>query len=729
VTRRAAILGSLLLGLPALALVAALLLLDGATLRPRLIAAAETATGRPVTIGEVGLALSLTPTLTLKEVGVGNLPGGSRPQMLTARHAEVTVALWPLLAGRVEIRRILLDAPDLLLERDADGRGNWSLARPAAPPGPAAPVAPAPARPPARPVIDLLEMRGAQITWRGASPLTITLPRLTLRLPATGEAVLEAEAERRGEPLALRLRGDPALLAGGPAPITAELRGLGVTVTATGQVVDGALTAQLTATAPDLRGLAPGLPPLGPLAAGAVLVAGPSGVTLSDIRLALGPAEPLPGLRLQAARAETAGLDAPLALAVEAARGGTPIRLTGQAAPLRDLGAETLPFDLALAAGESRVTARGTLASGGARPRLVLALSGPLLDLDALSAPPPGPAAPAAAPANPAPPPDPRVIPRIPIPFAALTMADAAITLDLGRLIAGGQAMTAVRAEARLRDGVLALDPFAATLPAGPLEGRLALQAADQQVALRLASPSLDLAGLATMAGQRAWLAGPAELDLDVAGRGADTRAVAGSLGGTIGIALVDGAIARAAVAAVPDAALRLLMPGGLPAGDLALRCLAVAGVAEAGVLRLSTLHADSALLRAGGTGLVQLSAETLALRLNAEATGGRIALRAPVEVAGPWLAPRLAVEPGAAAAAGLAAMLATQASPDRTLSGLAESLAGRGAALPGCGPALAAARGGRAGALPAQPEATPAPAPAPAAPRAGDLLRGLLGR
>lgn len=723
-TRRAALLGSLLLGLPALALLAALLLLDGATLRPRLIEAAEAATGRRVTIGEVGLALSLTPTLTIRDLGVANLPGGSRPQMLTAREAQVTLALWPLLAGRVEIRRILLDAPDLLLERDAEGRGNWSLARPAAPPGPATP---SPGRPATRTVIDLLEMRGAQFAWRGASPLAVALPRLTLRLPAADDAVLEAMAEFRGQPLALTLRGDPALLSGRPAPLAAELRGLGVTLTATGQVAGGALTAQLAATAPNLDGLARGLPPLGPLAARAALEAGPAGFALQDIAITLGPAEPQPGLLVQAARASAATLDAPLTLTIEAARGGTPIRLTGQTAPLRDLGAATLPFDLALAAGESRVTARGTLTTGGARPRLVLALSGPLLDLDALLASPAAAPAPVAAPAGPAPPPDPRLIPRIPIPFAALHAVDAAVTLDLARLIAGGLPMRAVRAEARLQDGALALDPFAATLPAGPVEGRLGLQAADQQVTLRLASPSLDLAGLAALAGQRAWLTGSAELELDVAGRGADTRAVAASLSGTVGIALVDGGIARAAVAAIPDAALRLLVPAGLPAGDVALRCLAVAGVAEAGVLRLSTLHADSALGRAGGTGVVQLGAETLALRLNAEATGSRIALRAPVEVVGPWGAPRVAVEPGAAAAAGLAAMLATQASPDRTLSGLAESLAPRGPVLPGCGPVLAAARGGRAGAQPALPDA--APTPAPAAPRAGDLLRGLLGR
>lgn len=101
----------------------------------------ERATGRELTIaGDMSLAVLPTPRLTAEGVTLANLPGGQAEHMVTLDALEVTVALAPLLSGRVQVQSVVLVAPTVVLERLPDGRGNWQLGPPAA----AAPTAGAP---------------------------------------------------------------------------------------------------------------------------------------------------------------------------------------------------------------------------------------------------------------------------------------------------------------------------------------------------------------------------------------------------------------------------------------------------------------------------------------------------------------------------------------------------------------------------------------------------------
>ena len=131
----------LVLLLGAVAIVVATM--DTRTLLAPIEAQLERATGRDVNLGtQARLDLSLTPTLQLTDVTLGNAPWGSDKEMIRAKRVEAQVALLPLLSRRVELIRFTLVEPTILLETDSQGRGNWTFGdSPATPGKPADPFA------------------------------------------------------------------------------------------------------------------------------------------------------------------------------------------------------------------------------------------------------------------------------------------------------------------------------------------------------------------------------------------------------------------------------------------------------------------------------------------------------------------------------------------------------------------------------------------------------------
>ncbi len=98
--------------------------------RDDIAAAVEDATGRNVTIGgriEQNI-LTSSPSIGLTDLAVANANWGSRPQMLTAKRAEIEIALLPLIGGVIKVTRFRLTGADLLLETNAEGTANWLFA-------------------------------------------------------------------------------------------------------------------------------------------------------------------------------------------------------------------------------------------------------------------------------------------------------------------------------------------------------------------------------------------------------------------------------------------------------------------------------------------------------------------------------------------------------------------------------------------------------------------------
>ena len=90
--------------------------------------AVEDATGRKLDIGgDIGFKVSLIPTVVIEDIKFANASWGSKPDMLSLGKFEVQVSLMPLLSGNIHVNRVILLAPEILLETDKKGMGNWVL--------------------------------------------------------------------------------------------------------------------------------------------------------------------------------------------------------------------------------------------------------------------------------------------------------------------------------------------------------------------------------------------------------------------------------------------------------------------------------------------------------------------------------------------------------------------------------------------------------------------------
>jgi uncharacterized protein involved in outer membrane biogenesis len=102
--------------------------IDEAQMRAILAQRLADGLGRPVSIaGKLTLELGLTPSVTVERVSIGNAPWGSAETMLEIDRFEAALQLVPLLSRRISIARLKLTGATVLLETDANGRGNWQL--------------------------------------------------------------------------------------------------------------------------------------------------------------------------------------------------------------------------------------------------------------------------------------------------------------------------------------------------------------------------------------------------------------------------------------------------------------------------------------------------------------------------------------------------------------------------------------------------------------------------
>ena len=114
-----------------LAIFAALIvpgLIDWDRYKDQMVARAGEELGRTIFVdGHISLAVLPIPTFSVSGVRVINPPGTDLREMVRLKSLNVQVELLPLLAGSIEVAKIVLVEPDIVLERFPDGRVNWAL--------------------------------------------------------------------------------------------------------------------------------------------------------------------------------------------------------------------------------------------------------------------------------------------------------------------------------------------------------------------------------------------------------------------------------------------------------------------------------------------------------------------------------------------------------------------------------------------------------------------------
>ena len=395
-----------------LGIAAALLLIDPNRFRPQIMAAARQATGRELLLrGPIHIGLSLPPTLVVDDVTLANVTGGSRPWMATLERLEVRVALLPLLGGRLDVVRLDLIRPDVLLETDAAGRGNWQFG----PEKAAAPVADAPTPAPApktgsRVALRAFHVRDGHVAWRDGRTgrsAEVSVPRLDVvgGGPANSLVIsgIVASAGRT-----LTLSGETGsiarLLDAGavtPWPVQLTVQNEAMRLAVRGAVLNPlratGYTLQLDATATDLAIVAPFLPPNFPPPHDASISAqfsdaGRGTPEITAITLHVGglrlPSLPV-GVSIVRADLAMAEVSQPLHADVQLALGDGPLHVVANvgslAALLPGAPAESVPLDLTLDSGGATLTARGSAAVPVGLAGVDLTLSARIPDLASLA--------------------------------------------------------------------------------------------------------------------------------------------------------------------------------------------------------------------------------------------------------------------------------------------------------------------------------------------------------
>ena len=108
------------------ALVGLIMTTDINQYKGQIVQAVKDNTGRDFEIsGDLKLAPSLIPTVAIEGVTLGNADWSKEKNMLSVSKFEAQVALMPLLKKNIQVVRLILIEPNIYLETNKQGQGNW----------------------------------------------------------------------------------------------------------------------------------------------------------------------------------------------------------------------------------------------------------------------------------------------------------------------------------------------------------------------------------------------------------------------------------------------------------------------------------------------------------------------------------------------------------------------------------------------------------------------------
>jgi AsmA protein len=325
--------------------------------KPAMRAAIERATGRVVTLGgPIHLHLSLTPSVELSDVSLGNRSGFADAALLTVDKIQLRFLLLPLLSHHVDITDLTLVHPQVVLERDAAGDADWDLAAPATRPASAPSGSSGVSGGRYDIAIRQVRVQGGVVTIRSRHSGEVAMIEITelLGTAATlsSPLSLSAHALYKGLPVSLSgIVGPVTRFSGvgsGPWPVDLALTTTGAAATVHGGIAmpraGRGYNLAVSVTIPALEAVAllvpagilgpTGLPPVHDIVATAKIVDQGSTIpAIDDLSIKTGASDLSAfrtGLLLQSADVEMPSLDKSVSLAASGTMDGQSLALSGK---------------------------------------------------------------------------------------------------------------------------------------------------------------------------------------------------------------------------------------------------------------------------------------------------------------------------------------------------------------------------------------------------------------
>lgn len=619
------------IGLIALVVIAVLLKsYDYNRFKPPVADAVRKATGRTLTIGgDIGLKLGLTPSLVVEDIRFQNASWGSRPDLVGVKRFEVQVALVPLISKRVEIQRLILIEPDILVETDAKGQTNLDFSSGA----PSSEPQPQPEKPQAK-------TGEAALPGLVFNELRIQRGRLTFKDGKSGKSFqatldqLDATMAGPDAPLNLALKGSyqkaEMNLKGTLGPLTALTR----------KDRPWPLDLSLASLNTDLRIQG--------------TIANPLAMKGIDLTIDLDCPKP-------SALAKLAETELPF---------DPHVKFSGC---LSDPAPATYKLsNLRLNVGKSDLSGTLTVALGGKRPAITAELASKKVDVREFL---PEPSKTETKQAeSPKTPPREKVFPADPLPLDALTAVDARLAYGSAQILLPKVALNDLQIAAVLENGKLRITPLRAVVGDGRLDGQIQLTPGRKGASLtgKLTVDQFDVGKMLKELAIFDAFEGKLDVSADLAGAGESVAAIMAVLDGHVSVIMDSGRISNDLIRTVggdlSSGLFRLLNPFAEKEDWTAINCLVVRFDAKKGLADASALVFDTSVMSVIGKGDVNLATEGLDLSLKPvpkEGLGvqglGKISLSLselakPFKLQGTLAQPKLAVDKaGVALAAGKA--------------------------------------------------------------------------
>ncbi len=402
--------------LPFAALAIAVSTVNPNRLKPRIEAAISQSLGRQFAIhGNISFRGTFWPTIVADDITVENAPGGSRHDMVLMDEMQMDLSPTAALTGRTVLSNLVLLRPDVLLETEPNGVGNWQIAdtgpRPAGAAKAPQPAGAAEASAVSRITLQTLHVHDAHITWRNRTTNTDSVFEIN-RISATASSVyspvtMDAEVAIARHQIEFTAQTGP--LSRLQDPRATSPWGLFVNVDTSGAklTVSGSITRPLELRGYSLRvdgvmedlsrigWMVPvPLPPLHGVTLSAKLLdqGGPI-PDISGITIQSGPTnleKIASGLSVDIARIDIPRLTEPAQLDVEGSMIGAPVKINGTLGPVALLlpgarGGQKFPISLTAEAVGATFSARGDIASPATQSGMDIFISTRIPDLSQLS--------------------------------------------------------------------------------------------------------------------------------------------------------------------------------------------------------------------------------------------------------------------------------------------------------------------------------------------------------